>query len=63
MQWKRTRGNEHWEFDNNGIIRIRDMSANDYPIQESALGTLHLQRRIPMTFFTKNWLITLGDEG
>jgi len=34
-QWMRTHGNEHWEFDDNGLMRIRDMSANDYPIQES----------------------------
>jgi len=31
----RTHGNEHWEFDENGLMRIRDMSANDYAIQES----------------------------
>jgi nuclear transport factor 2 (NTF2) superfamily protein len=35
-QWKRTHGNEHWEFDNNGLMRRRDMSANDYTIEESA---------------------------
>ena len=34
-QWMRTHGNEHWEFDDNGLMRIRDMSANDYTIQES----------------------------
>jgi nuclear transport factor 2 (NTF2) superfamily protein len=34
-QWMRTYGNEHWEFDDNGLMRIRDMSANDYPIKES----------------------------
>src|SRR5215211_557427 len=27
--------NEHWEFDDSGLMRIRDMSANDYPIKES----------------------------
>jgi hypothetical protein len=31
-QWMRTHGNEHWEFDDNGLMRVRDMSANDYPI-------------------------------
>ena len=35
IQWMRTHGNEHWEFDDNGLMRIRDMSANDYPIKES----------------------------
>ena len=34
-QWMRTHGNEHWEFDDNGLMRVRDMSANDYPIKES----------------------------
>ncbi|PWU80069.1 MAG: DUF1348 domain-containing protein [Candidatus Nitrosopolaris wilkensis] len=34
VQWMRTHGNEHREFDDNGLMRIRDMSANDYPIQE-----------------------------
>ena len=34
-QWMRTHGNEHWEFDKNGLMRIRDMSANDYPIKDS----------------------------
>ena len=31
----RTHGNEHWEFDDNGLMRKRDMSANDIPIRES----------------------------
>jgi nuclear transport factor 2 (NTF2) superfamily protein len=34
-QWYRTHGNEHWEFDDDGLMRRRDMSANDYPIEES----------------------------
>lgn len=33
-QWMRTHGNEHWEFDDEGLMRRRDMSANDYPIEE-----------------------------
>lgn len=33
--WMRTHGNEHWEFDEQGLMRRRDMSANDYLIQES----------------------------
>lgn len=33
-QWFRTHGNEHWEFDENGLMRRRDMSANDVPIRE-----------------------------
>ena len=34
-QWYRTHGNEHWEFNEQGLMRHRDMSANDVPIQES----------------------------
>lgn len=33
-QWYRTHGNEHWEFDGDGLMRRRDMSANDIVIQE-----------------------------
>jgi nuclear transport factor 2 (NTF2) superfamily protein len=31
-QWYRTHGNEHWEFDADGYMSRRDMSANDIPI-------------------------------
>ena len=34
-QWFRTHGNEHWEFDEEGLMAVRDMSANDVPILES----------------------------
>lgn len=34
-QWMRTHGNEHWEFDDEGLMRRRDMSANDIAIDES----------------------------
>jgi uncharacterized protein len=34
-QWYRTHGNEHGEFDDEGLMSRRDMSANDYPIRES----------------------------
>jgi len=34
-QWFRTHGNEHWEFDAEGFMRRRDMSANDIAILES----------------------------
>lgn len=33
--WYRTHGNEHWEFNDDGLMRRRDMSANDYPIAEA----------------------------
>ena len=34
-QWYRSHGNEHWEFDEHGLMRRRDMSANDIPIEAS----------------------------
>jgi nuclear transport factor 2 (NTF2) superfamily protein len=39
-QWWRSHGNEHWEFDERGLMRRRDASINDYAIDES-------ERRIP----------------
>jgi hypothetical protein len=39
-QWFRTHGNEHWEFDADGYMTRRDMSANDVPIAAT-------DRRIP----------------
>lgn len=33
-QWVRTHGNELWEFAEDGLMKRRDMSANNYPIQE-----------------------------
>jgi nuclear transport factor 2 (NTF2) superfamily protein len=38
-QWHRSYGNELWEFDENGLMRRREASINDVPIDES-------QRRI-----------------
>jgi len=34
-QWYRSHGNEHWEFDEQGLMRRRDMSANDIAIEAS----------------------------
>ena len=34
-QWWRSHGNEHWEFDERGLMRRRDASINDYRIEES----------------------------
>jgi nuclear transport factor 2 (NTF2) superfamily protein len=35
-QWWRSHGNEHWEFDEaTGLMRRRDASINDIPIEES----------------------------
>ena len=33
-QWWRSHGNEHWEFDENGLMSRRDASINDYKIAE-----------------------------
>lgn len=32
-QWYRTHGNEHWQFNADGYMTQRDMSANDIPIE------------------------------
>lgn len=32
-QWWRSHGNEHWEFDEDGLMRRRDASINDYRIE------------------------------
>ena len=34
-RWWRSHGNELWEFDDNGLMRRRDASINDYEIDES----------------------------
>ena len=34
-QWWRSHGNEHWEFDDEGYMRRRDASINDYRIEEA----------------------------
>ncbi len=40
-QWYRTHGNEHWEFDADGLMRRRDSSANDIEItrDQRRIGT------------------------
>jgi nuclear transport factor 2 (NTF2) superfamily protein len=35
-QWFRSYGNELWEFDDAGLMRRREASINDVPIEESA---------------------------
>ena len=42
-QWYRSHGNEHWEFDEEGLMRRRDMSANDIAIDSSErrIGVRH----------------------
>lgn len=34
-QWMRCHGNEYWEFADDGLMRRREMTGNDYPIEES----------------------------
>ncbi|WLQ13364.1 nuclear transport factor 2 family protein [Hahella aquimaris] len=36
-KWMRTHGNEHWEFNAEGLMSRRDMSANEYAINPSEL--------------------------
>jgi nuclear transport factor 2 (NTF2) superfamily protein len=33
--WARSYGNENWEFDDHGLMRLRHASINDLPIKES----------------------------
>ncbi|MCZ6470811.1 MAG: DUF1348 family protein, partial [Gammaproteobacteria bacterium] len=33
-QWFRSYGNENWEFDENGLMKLRIASINDLPIEE-----------------------------
>jgi hypothetical protein len=42
-QWWRSHGNEHWEFDENGLMRRRDASINDYRI-EATERRVHVDR-------------------
>jgi uncharacterized protein len=42
-QWWRSHGNEHWEFDESGLMRRRDASINDYRI-ESHERRVHVDR-------------------
>ncbi len=35
-QWFRSYGNENWEFDENGLMRRRIASINDWPIDAGA---------------------------
>ena len=41
----RTHGNEHWEFDDDGLMSRRDMSANDIPIGESVITVTFLRQK------------------
>ena len=34
-QWFRSYGNENWQFDDNGLMRVRHASINDLPIAEA----------------------------
>ena len=34
-QWFRAHGNEHWDFDDDGLMRTRDASINEHPIDEN----------------------------
>ena len=46
-QWFRAYGNENWEFDENGLMKIRHASINDLPIEESERLYHWLQGRRP----------------
>ena len=37
--WFRSYGNENWEFDADGLMRVRHASINDLPIAASSVAT------------------------
>jgi nuclear transport factor 2 (NTF2) superfamily protein len=45
--WFRSYGNENWEFDDDGLMRVRIASINDLPIPESARKYYWLLGRRP----------------
>ena len=45
-QWFRAYGNENWEFDDHGLMKIRHASINDVPILESE-RKFHWDRKFP----------------
>jgi uncharacterized protein len=46
LNWFRSYGNENWEFDARGLMRLRHASINDLPIKESE-RKYHWDRRGP----------------
>jgi nuclear transport factor 2 (NTF2) superfamily protein len=46
-QWFRSYGNENWEFDANGLMRLRIASINDVPIAEADRKFRWAERRRP----------------
>ena len=42
-RWHRCYGNEQWEFDDNGLMRRREASINDVPIEKEQRRFLWLQ--------------------
>lgn len=53
-RWMRTHGNEHWEFADDGLMCRRDMSANDYPIDESERRYLRTPQGVAFVPVLKN---------
>lgn len=45
--WMRSYGNENWEFDKNGLMKVRHASINDLPILESERKFLWPEGRRP----------------
>ena len=45
--WFRSYGNENWEFDDNGLMRMRFASINDLPIKETERKYYWAQGRRP----------------
>jgi MOSC domain-containing protein YiiM len=53
----RAHGNEHWEFDDSGLMQRRDMSANDYPSARSERRYVNEEQTVPQA---KAWLTSVN---
>jgi nuclear transport factor 2 (NTF2) superfamily protein len=59
--WFRSYGNENWEFDEGGYMKMRHASINDLPIDESERKFLWPQGRRPMIIRDAPTSATVGS--
>ena len=45
--WFRSYGNENWEFDEHGLMRLRIASINDLPISRASASTTGRSAAVP----------------
>ena len=62
--WFRSYGNENWEFDENGLMRVRIASINDLPIKDSERNITGSSVDAPMTIHhSATWAFRGGNQG